>query len=159
MMRIVYGSIVLLAVALSATCAAKTGPIDTHGTDMRKGTKPVRAKIVIQRSKENSAKCVARTFPKKIEIDPEEDDGVIWTIRQKPGSKCLPDGVNIELRWVGSNPTACEKLGTWNDKAKAKFECDLGRFDLGAKYTYKLYRVGEKLEEEVEDPEIEIVVF
>jgi hypothetical protein len=163
MTRIVNGSIALLLLAVSATCAARATQVDTGGgkglQQLRSGSHPVQGKIVLKRDPADATKCVARTMPKRMEIDPDEDDGVIWVIRQQPGSKCLSSGVDLELRWVGQNPTACGKLGTHVSGNKTRFECDLDLFVPGKTYTYKLYRVGGGLDEMVEDPEIEIVVF
>ncbi len=160
MRRLAEGSFVLLLSVVSATCAVKAVPVDAKGLQgLRRGNHPVSAKIVLKRDPANPQKCVARTMPKRIEVDPNEDDGVIWQVRQIPGSKCLPAGVDLELRWSKDNPTACTKLGTHTSGNKVLFECDLDAFLPGRVYTYKLYRVGGGLDEMVEDPEIEIVVF
>ena len=155
--------VIVLAAAMT-TCAAKSQKISTSGAHSphRSGGRPVQAKIVLKRDPKDATKCVSRTYPKKIEVDFDEDDGLIFVVRQQRGANCLPTGVELELRWTTANPTACPNLGTALSGSKTRFECDLGTYLPNTTYTFKVFRKSASLpggEEMVEDPDVEIIQF
>jgi hypothetical protein len=161
MRRLIFACVLAFAIGAS-TCAAKSA--STKGTGLRKGTSPAQAKIILKRDPNNAAKCVARTIPHVLQVEFGVDDSVVFKVKQRAGARCLPNGVELELRWVkvGENPTACTTMGTAASGNKTEFDCDLDAYVPGGKYSYKLFRVGTSLpggEEQVEDPDIEIVEF
>lgn len=162
MRRYFFAYVLSGAIVVLISCAAKGAHIQT--SPQRSGTRPVNIKIMVKRDPMNAAKCVSRTIPKHAELEYGVDDGLIFEIKQAPGVRCLPDGVDLQLKWTGTNgnPTACADLGTHTSRDKKKFECDLDVYRANTKYEFKLYRIGTGMPaggELIEDPDIEIVQF
>src|SRR5690349_18081696 len=95
------------AMVLLVSCAARSAHVQKSA--FRDGRNPVRIKIMMKRNPADSTKCISRTIPKHAELEFGLDDGLIFDIKQVPGNRCLPDGVDLQLRWTGpyGNPTAC----------------------------------------------------
>lgn len=154
-------SLFVISVIGSSTCAARSAPPKGTG-DRPRAANSVHVKIVVKRDPDNKLKCVSRTIPKSIQMDFGADDGLVFNVRQHPGAKCLPDGVELELRFTGPNPTDCATPGTAASKNKTRFECNLDQYLANTKYVFKVFRVGTGLPaggEQLEDPDIEIVQF
>lgn len=149
LVRVIVASIVM---GTSAGCVAWFG---APGPGARGNH--AAARILI---KKESGVCKSRTIPKTHVLLKGEETQILWDIRDK-GNECLPNGTELVLKWVNSakNPTTCDVITTAANGNKNRISCDLKDTAIGDGYVYKVYLRKNGTDTEIEDPDVEIVMF
>ena len=132
---------------------APTGSTGATGATGTPGGKGAHAKIRIN----FKADCTLRTIPKNHEVLLDEEELLVWRIKDQYG--CLKDA-DLVIRWgTGNGPSMCSEISTATHGNKTEIKCDLNPSATAGKYPYTLYKkpnVG--AETAYADPDVEIVM-